>query len=801
MAEYLIIAGSPRSGTSMLGSTLNTLPDVAVFAEFSITRILQSIEETLFGAMEDKQFAPWDPGAQQQFLRPTLSEHGTDLKKAIYNLVYPGKSPRILGNKIPAIAAVEDIDYLLSKIPNLKIIYLVRDCFSVIRSSMTEHQNLKDSSRAWSLNDENEVVDEWIYSLFLGRYLAQRTSVLFVKYEDLLSDPEKEAIRIENYLDVTGLDFMISQPSNIIVPGSKLLTGYSRAFNSMLSRWAEMNITDIIAQPLDAEFFRLCWNWRPLSAPMCDIGTHENFHPPEPWGSWTKPGYFALRPRFYDTSTSIAIILLHFLEKKALLEGVGLYCSIGSAPAEIVEIVDPGNDEALVVVRPTSACIGDGLVIKVFSRRGKTDFEFDTRQLGLRLKRYALLSSVDDMKGGDLVQPRYVEVASEEHTQAGVLRAPGKKANVATPPDAPSAKDLQQLYELAVYCRGVAAPHLTALAPTRESQRKLVSLLKGAIVSSGRDFGISKEFLSRVVMLRDKNLLGSWCASPEQLAWLMVHEGLSAFFGQYAIQRWDPEVFLMHHVPESPGAGISELLSQHGYFVAYPQTTFEVMCESYGLLGFSAQLEMFENVYRMDRIYIGGHYNLPDTVRTLGIFGRCQGVTLCSSPVTIVSSAVRSIWTRIENGDVSATGLYGLDGIQGGELTRLREALSTTGRVQHRMTELLLTIMTSAQFRAEFDEIYVPYFYNHDIYSVDSLAEYMAECATLFPATDSVRDMRHTLACLKVDGLVPEASAPVLSERDLFQAMGGAKTFVAMIEPRMLESMRIYDSFVRLRVP
>jgi hypothetical protein len=394
MADFLIISGAPRSGTTMLGATLNSLPELAVFAEFSLTNILQWIEESLFSGMEDAQLAPHDPDALEQFLRPTISEHGTQLWDAIYKLVYPGKTPRILGNKIPSLAAGEDIDYLLSKIPNLKIIYMIRNCRSVIQSSMTKREKPEHVSDTWLLANEKEVIDEWVYSFFVGRYLARITNALLVKYEDLLSAPDREANRIARYLGVTGLDFTISQPRNIVAASSKTLDASSGALNSMLERWDEMNIAEIMMDPLDAEFSRLSRGWRPMGLPTCDIGTHENFHRPEPWGCWSKPGYFALRPRFYDTGAKVALILLHFYEKKAILEAVGLRCTIGSIPAKIIEIVDLGDDSR-VVVRASQPWVGEGLVINVFFAHSQ-NWDSDPRKLGLRLKRYSLLSSADD---------------------------------------------------------------------------------------------------------------------------------------------------------------------------------------------------------------------------------------------------------------------------------------------------------------------------------------------------------------------------------------------------------------------
>lgn len=365
--------------------------------------------------------------------------------------------------------------------------------------------------------------------------------------------------------------------------------------------------------------------------------------------------------------------------------------------------------------------------------------------------------------------------------------------------DGPYVEDLRQLHELAVYSRNVAAPLLETLPSTREGQQKLADLLEASITAAGIDFKISKEFLVREVMLKDKDLYGSWGASPRQLAWLMVHEEMSNYFVQYAINHWNPETFLVHHIPKSAGSSVNQLLDQQRFFVAFPQTTFETMCASNGLLGFANQVEMFGHVYRTDRIYIGGHYNLPDQIRKLKLFGRCQGVTLCRPPVTIMSSAVRSLWTRIEHGEAGLAQLYGIGGIDGAELKRQRQTLNSTGRAEPRVTDLLIAIMDSSAFRAEFDEIYVKYFYNHEIGTIADLSDYLADCGTIFPWLDPRGDLTLALKNLKVDGFLPRTNTSILSEKNLFDAIGGSETFAAMVKPRMLESSRIYDTLVSLR--
>jgi hypothetical protein len=392
MTEFLVVAGSPRSGTSVMGATLNSMPQVAVFAEFSLTNVLRAIDETLFAGMEDRQLAPFDPDALEQFLRPTLSDHRKALIRAIYAAVYPGKAFRILGNKAPALAAIEDIDFLIECLPDLKIIYMMRDCRSVVKSSMERHATSAGLAGAWPIEKENDAIDEWwLYSFLIGRYLAKRVSVLFVKYEDLLEYPKRESERIRIYLNAPVLNFTLTTPANSYSAGAAAFADHSSELNALIDRWRDLNIEEIMACSLAGEVECLNWKWRRLGAALCDIGTHDNFNRPEPWGCWSKPGYFALRPRFYNKEIAIASIELEFGEPRSLLEAMRLRCYIGSTVADITEIREQ-DAGCLVVVRPTRPCVGEGLFIKLFFDAALKLIP-DRRHLGVRLRRYRLVPS------------------------------------------------------------------------------------------------------------------------------------------------------------------------------------------------------------------------------------------------------------------------------------------------------------------------------------------------------------------------------------------------------------------------
>jgi hypothetical protein len=350
--------------------------------------------------------------------------------------------------------------------------------------------------------------------------------------------------------------------------------------------------------------------------------------------------------------------------------------------------------------------------------------------------------------------------------------------------------DYRQLYALATFCFGVASEMLAAAPPTRQTQKALVELLTQALET--HSFQISREFLVKEVMLRDRSLVGSWSASPEQLAWLMVHEEMSDFFVAFALHYWEAEPFFVHHVPKAAGTSVNALLREQGWFVAFPQDSFEAMVGSNGALGFASQLAFFEKRSQGSRIYIGGHYNLPTMVRRLKLFGRCRGVTLCRPPGGIISSAIRYVWTRIERGDEGFAGLYGLQGMSGVELSLLRTNMNSGASIRERLKNLITIIMDSRQFSAEYDEIYMKYFYNHEIDTPELLSDYLSECGNLYRSSDLAHSEAATLAALEVSGSLPRVNVSSFSEQQLFDVMGGEDQFATIVKSRMVESERIY---------
>ncbi|MGO9744375.1 MAG: hypothetical protein ACLPN5_23210 [Roseiarcus sp.] len=357
-------------------------------------------------------------------------------------------------------------------------------------------------------------------------------------------------------------------------------------------------------------------------------------------------------------------------------------------------------------------------------------------------------------------------------------------------------QQLEAAHRAAAAAFDSTAKLVAELPRTREAQAKVVAKLTETFRSSHAAFEISKPFLVENVRLRDRHLVDSWTATPNQLAWLMVHEAMSHYFARFALQKWSPDALLIHHVPKTAGTSLNALVHERGYFIAYPQPGFKAMWASHGLLGFPRQVRAFERGARRDRLYIGGHYNLPDRIAELDLFGRVRGVTLCRPPADILSSAARFVWTKIETEGPEFASLYGVEGVDGGELARQRNGLASGEDLGGAAAAILRAIIGSAQFRSEYDEIYVKFFLNGEVDSPARLRQYIQECGALFVSVDPSADTPRTLAALDLQGTLPRANVSRLSERTFVELIGGPDAFAALCRERMGRSEEIFRALV-----
>jgi len=363
----------------------------------------------------------------------------------------------------------------------------------------------------------------------------------------------------------------------------------------------------------------------------------------------------------------------------------------------------------------------------------------------------------------------------------------------------PRTKEEHDLYKCAKFCNEASQSLLEFLPKNRDSQATLANFLEEKINKSGENFFISADFLIRQIRCTDSNLVKQWTGAPANLAWLMVHEQLSNYFCKFVADNWDVELYLIHHVPKSGGTSVCEAVHQQSCFVAYPHTNFNMMIQSTGLLGFGIQLAEFERKSHSDRIYAGGHFNLPDMLGRLGTGVRCRGISLTRSPADSTSSAIRYVWTMVEQDDPQWTHTY--PSFDPARLSAVRRDATLSGDPVSlsAMRDIAHTIVQAPEFQENYVDLLSKYYYNHDVKNVFALQSLFSNYPELAPSVDAARDENLICWQLRIDGPVPHLNASLFSHRQLVRAFGNDDTFHAAIAPASPQSSEIYGALCVMR--
>jgi hypothetical protein len=218
------------------------------------------------------------------------------------------------------------------------------------------------------------------------------------------------------------------------------------------------------------------------------------------------------------------------------------------------------------------------------------------------------------------------------------------------------------------------------------------------------------------------------------------------------------------------------------------------MTESTGLLGFGLQLAEFESKLRSDRIYVGGHFNLPDMLAKLGKDVRCRGISLTRSPAASMSSAIRYVWTKVEQGDRNWSNAY--PSLKATRLGAVRNAatLSKEPTSLTAMRDIALNIMQASEFQENYADLLEKYYYNHEIKNPKSLQCLFADHPELAPSVDAAQDEDLICAQLRIDGPVPRLNTSLFPHPHLARAFGGDDEFHAAIAPSSPRSSEIYGA-------
>lgn len=210
-APPFFILGNPRSGTSLLRSLLNTHPDVLIPRECGFMHWLftdwhgrtwdaPTLAEFARAVQATRKFETWELDARQ--VEEALMESGAgsyaQACSAIYELYARIRNKPIScwGDKNNHY--ITEAKLLKALFPAARFIHIMRDPRDVACSYLELHRRRQDDSPYWPALSPHvgEIAAEWLRN---NRAVAEQigeSTLVTVKYEDLVADPKQQLDRI-----------------------------------------------------------------------------------------------------------------------------------------------------------------------------------------------------------------------------------------------------------------------------------------------------------------------------------------------------------------------------------------------------------------------------------------------------------------------------------------------------------------------------------------------------------------------------------------------------------------------------
>jgi len=160
--KLLLVEGCPRSGTGILRHVLNTHWEIAITHELNLLKT----GEDLFRARLEEEFS-----------------NKTEL--------------RYVGDKVPDY--IFDHRRLRRKFPDLRILCIIRNPLGVLNSMMFRRR-MSEAGHDPTWNRFLSVRDGIAYWKYCWNLLTEDNSILPLKYEDLLQNPDTEMGKVASFL-------------------------------------------------------------------------------------------------------------------------------------------------------------------------------------------------------------------------------------------------------------------------------------------------------------------------------------------------------------------------------------------------------------------------------------------------------------------------------------------------------------------------------------------------------------------------------------------------------------------------
>jgi len=267
--SHIFIVGSFRTGTTLLRYMLDSSAEVGICNEtrfvsggffrrgsrYRLTKVGDLSTETGAKKIIDFIYADKMPKAfrqvmrnvsKEEFLQALLESDRTD--RALFDLTmrfYANGKP-ILGEKTPA--HIYQVPLLMEWFPNAKIIHTLRDPRAIFVSQRRKMLTLENVDKHYRILRKSEmalgiavflqVLLNWLRVVRLHRRYQKRypDSYHFVRFEDLVSDPEPTLKQVCDFLEIDFSEDMLNQPvvGSSFVPRKTETQGVD---TSTIDRW------------------------------------------------------------------------------------------------------------------------------------------------------------------------------------------------------------------------------------------------------------------------------------------------------------------------------------------------------------------------------------------------------------------------------------------------------------------------------------------------------------------------------------------------------------------------------------
>ncbi|VWX48722.1 sulfotransferase [Novosphingobium sp. 9U] len=323
LPNVLLIGGLPRAGTTALMDIINEHPEAAIMSEYRLCDLANQLAPILQYQADVERSASETKNSKVSNLEARLSSHtfGSSDSRYAYNLYeseglnhklrYPTEerfpsivanvvrtslnkpNAQIIGSKRPGSMLKDGGDSFSVMYPSVRYVALLRSPMAQINSSMNRRNLAEQGRDMWHVMTVQEAIDEYIDVVRGLMILREKVgdALLFVKYEDLTSDPERTIDRVIAHAGLAwnGAHSVAAERGTMNVLSPSEIGEIELHLGTIIKAWPETRLTgtnvdlsifDCFLPSIPLEPINLT-NGEPV---MC---LADGWSEPEPSGIWT----------------------------------------------------------------------------------------------------------------------------------------------------------------------------------------------------------------------------------------------------------------------------------------------------------------------------------------------------------------------------------------------------------------------------------------------------------------------------------------------------------------------------------